>query len=245
MKLLSLGSVGLMACLAAGLASAAGSPRVDLKAVLADPTRPEADRARDEDRKPAAVIAAAGIKPGDTVAELAPGGGYFTRILTGAVGAKGHVYAMLGRPSPALESYATSHANLTLVSIKPGEITVPAPVDVVWTTLNYHDFKNSKVGESDAATLTNAAAFKALKPGGYYFIVDHQAAKGAGSSVTSTLHRIEDAAVISEVKAAGFVLDRESPILRHPADDHTLKVQESGIRGKTDQFVLRFRKPRG
>jgi predicted methyltransferase len=118
-------------------------------------------------------------------------------------------------------------------------------VDVVWTTLNYHDFKNSKVGESDAATLTNAAAFKALKPGGYYFIVDHQAAKGAGSSVTSTLHRIEDAAVISEVKAAGFVLDRESPILRHPADDHTLKVQESGIRGKTDQFVLRFRKPRG
>lgn len=245
MKLLSLGSVGLMACLAAGLASAAGSPRVDLKAVLADPTRPEADRARDEDRKPAAVIAAAGIKPGATVAELAPGGGYFTRILTGAVGAKGHVYAMLGRPSPVLEDYATSHTNLTLVSIKPGEITVPAPVDVVWTTLNYHDFKNSKVGESDAATLTNAAAFKALKPGGSYFIVDHQAARGAGSSVTSTLHRIEDAAVISEVKAAGFVLDRESPILRHPADDHTLKVQESGIRGKTDQFVLRFRKPRG
>ncbi|MDF0543067.1 methyltransferase [Sphingobium sp. H39-3-25] len=245
MKLLRLGSVGLMACLAAGLASAASSPRVDLKAVLADPARPEADRARDEDRRPAAVIAAAGIKPGDTVAELAPGGGYFTRILTGAVGAKGHVYAMLSRPSPALEEYAPSRPNLTLVSIKPGEITVPAPVDVVWTTLNYHDFKNAKVGENDAATLTNAAAFKALKPGGYYFIVDHQAAKGAGSSVTSTLHRIEDATVISEVKAAGFVLDRESPILRHSADEHTLKVQESGIRGKTDQFVLRFRKPRG
>ncbi|WP_336957795.1 methyltransferase [Sphingobium aquiterrae] len=243
MKAWQISGAALMACLAVGLASAAGGMRIDMKSLLADPGRPEADRVRDQDRKPAETIAASGLKPGDKVAELAPGGGYFTRILVGAVGAKGHVYAMLGRPSPALADYAASHANLSLVEIGPGEITVPEPVDVVWTTLNYHDFKNNKVGDSDAATLTNAAAFRALKPGGSYFIVDHQAAKGAGTTVTSTLHRIEDSAVISEVKAAGFVLDRQSPILRHPADDHSLKVQESGIRGKTDQFVLRFRKP--
>jgi predicted methyltransferase len=114
----------------------------------------------------------------------------------------------------------------------------------VWTTLNYHDFKNVKVGESDGAAAINAAAFRALKPGGTYLIVDHEAGPGVGASVTSTLHRIEGALVKREVEAAGFRLEAESPLLRHPADDHSQRVQESGIRGKTDQFVLRFRKPR-
>jgi predicted methyltransferase len=215
-----------------------------LAAAVADPSRPEADRVRDADRKPAELIAFAGVKDGSKVVELAPGGGYFTRILTGAVGAKGHVYAMVGRPSPALEDYAKTHANLTVVAIQPGEIKVPAPVDIVWTTLNYHDFKNNKQGETDLAAINNKAAFAALKPGGLYFVVDHQAAAGAGATVTSTLHRIEDAAVKAEVEAAGFKLDGQSTLLRHSADDHTLRVQESGIRGKTDQFVLRFRKPK-
>ncbi len=216
----------------------------DLKAVIADPSRPEADRVRDADRKPAELVAVAGVKPGSTIAELGPGGGYFTRILTGAVGPKGHVYAMVGRPSPTLNEYAASHPNMSVVEVQPGEIKVPAPVDMVWTTLNYHDFKNNKVGESDMAALINAAAFKALKPGGVYFVVDHQAAPGAGASVTSTLHRIEDAAVKKEVEAAGFKLDLQSPLLKHPADDHTLAVRETGVRGKTDQFILRFRKPK-
>ncbi|MBT2187610.1 class I SAM-dependent methyltransferase [Sphingobium nicotianae] len=222
----------------------AASAVVNLKTVLADPGRPDADKVRDADRKPAELIAFAGVKAGSTVAELGPGGGYFTRILTGAVGAKGHVYAMVGRPSPVLSDYAATHANLSVVSIQPGEINVPAPVDVVWTTLNYHDFKNNKVGDSDVAALTNAAAFKALKPGGVYFIVDHQAAPGAGTSVTSTLHRIEDKAVISEVEAVGFKLETRSALLAHAADDHTLAVRETGIRGKTDQFILKFRKPK-
>ena len=226
-----------------GAATAAPSG-MDIGAVLADPARPEADRVRDADRKPAELIAFAGVKKGSTIAELAPGGGYFTRILTGAVGAKGHVYAMVGRPSPVLAEYATTHPNLTMVVIQPGEVKVPAPVDIVWTTLNYHDFKNNKVGETDGATLTNAAAFKALKPGGVYFIVDHEAAPGAGTTVTSTLHRIESAAVRKEVEAAGFRLEAQSTLLAHADDDHSLKVQETGIRGKTDQFVLRFRKPK-
>jgi predicted methyltransferase len=212
--------------------------------VLADPARPEADRARDADRKPAELIAFSGVKKGSTVAELAPGGGYFTRILTGAVGPKGHIYAMVGRPSPALSDYAATRPNLSIVQIQSGEVNVPKPVDVVWTTLNYHDFKNAKVGDSDVARLTNAAAFKALKPGGLYLVVDHEAARGAGTSVTSTLHRIESEAVKREVEAVGFKLDAESPLLRHADDDHSLAVRETGVRGKTDQFVLRFRKPK-
>lgn len=215
-----------------------------LTTVLADPARPEADRVRDADRKPAELIAFSGVKKGSTVAELAPGGGYFTRILTGAVGPKGHIYAMVGRPSQTLSDYAATRPNLSIVQIQPGEVNVPKPVDVVWTTLNYHDFKNAKVGDSDVARLTNAAAFKALKPGGLYLVVDHEAARGAGTSVTSTLHRIESEAVKREVEAVGFKLDAESPLLRHADDDHSLAVRESGVRGKTDQFVLRFRKPK-
>jgi predicted methyltransferase len=230
--------------IAAACSAIAASGKSDLAAVLADPARPEADRVRDADRKPADVIAFSGLKKGAKVAELAPGGGYFTRILSGAVGPRGHVYAMAGKPSPALIDFAATHPNVSVVQIQPGEIKASEPVDVVWTTLNYHDFKNAKVGDSDAAALYNAAAFKALKPGGIYFIVDHQAAPGAGTSQTSILHRIEDVAVKKEVEAAGFKLDGESPLLHHAADDHTLKVVETGIRGKTDQFILRFRKPR-
>jgi len=230
--------------IAAACSAIAASGKSDLAAVLADPARPEADRVRDADRKPADVIAFSGLKNGAKVAELAPGGGYFTRILSGAVGPRGHVYAMAGKPSPALIDFAATHPNVSVVQIQPGEIKASEPVDIVWTTLNYHDFKNAKVGDSDAAALYNAAAFKALKPGGIYFIVDHQAAPGAGTSQTSTLHRIEDVAVKKEVEAAGFKLDGESPLLHHAADDHTLKVVETGIRGKTDQFILRFRKPR-
>ena len=94
------------------------------------------------------------------------------------------------------------------------------------------------------AQALNAEAFRVLKPGGTYLVVDHEAAEGAGVTQTSTLHRIEDAIVRREVQAAGFTLDGESNLLRHPADNHTAKVQETGIRGKTDQFILKFRKPR-
>ena len=221
------------------------APPPNFSAVLADPIRPPADVARDADRKPVELMQFAGIKPGMKIAELAPGGGYFTRLLTGAVGPDGRVYAVAGRASPALQELATKRPNLTVTVAPAGTIPMTEPVDVVWTTLNYHDFKNNKTPSGgDLAQALNAEAFRALKPGGIYLVVDHQTATGAGASQTSTLHRIEDAVVRSEVQAAGFVLDAESDLLRHPADDHTAKVQEAGIRGKTDQFVLRFRKPR-
>jgi predicted methyltransferase len=229
--------------LAGACATAPEAASVDYAAILADPIRPEADRARDADRKPAELIAFAGVGPGDTVAELAPGGGYFTRILSGVVGSGGTIYAIAGRASPTLEELARARPNVVVTVAQPGAIPVPEPVDVVWTTLNYHDFKNQTVGAGDGAAAINAAAFAALKPGGTYLVVDHDTAEGAGASQTSTLHRIEDALVRREVEAAGFRLDAESDLLRHPEDDHSLKVVETGIRGKTDQFVLRFRKP--
>ena len=224
------------------LAAKVASP--NYAAVLASSDRPAADTVRDADRKPAALMAFAKIKPGTLVAELIPGGGYYTRLLSLAVGPNGHVYTYGQRANPAVEAWAQGHPNVTEGIAGPGVGLAPVPVDVVWTTLNYHDLKNSKQGDRDTAAVINEAAFKALKPGGIYLINDHQTAKGIGTTQTATLHRIEDVAVIREVEAAGFKLDSRSAILAHPADDHTIKVVESGIRGKTDQFVLRFRKPR-
>lgn len=244
MRKVIIGTAIAAAIVAASGLSFASEPTSSFASILADPARPEADRARDADRKPAELVAFAKLRPGAQVAELAPGGGYFTRLLSAFVGPKGHIYAVAARPSAALTEIAGKHANVSIVAGAPGEIPVPGPVDMVWTTLNYHDFKNSKQGDSDAAALFNRAAFAALKPGGVYLIVDHQAAPGAGASVTSTLHRIEETVVKREVEAAGFRLDGESDLLRHAADDHSLKVVETGIRGKTDQFILRFRKPR-
>jgi predicted methyltransferase len=223
--------------------AAAVAAATDFAAILADPIRPDADKARDADRKPAETIAFAHVRDGTRVAELAPGGGYYTRILSGVVGPKGRVYAVTGRASPALQEIAQARPNVVVTVAAPGTIPVPEPVDVVWTTLNYHDFKNQKVGSGDGAAALNAAAFNALKRHGLYLIVDHEAGKGVGASVTSTLHRIEGDLVRREVEQAGFRLEARSDILRHPADNHSQRVVETGIRGKTDQFVFRFRKP--
>ena len=212
--------------------------------MLGNAERPEADKVRDADRKPAQVIAFAGVKAKTVVVELAPGGGYYTRLLCLTVGPEGHVYTFAGRPSPALDEWAKTHPNVTVQIGKAGERLAPVPVDVVFTALNYHDFKNAKDGTTDSAIKTNAAAFAALKPGGLYLINDHDSALGSGATTTSTLHRIEMAYVIKEVEAAGFKLVAKSDMLRHADDKHTLHEKDVA-RGKTDQFLLRFRKPKG
>src|SRR3954470_21840854 len=196
-------AIASVACLA-GLDGVARTAPIDFSSILADPIRPDADKARDADRKPAEVIAFGRVKAGSKVAELAPGGGYFTRILSGVVGAKGRIYAITSRPSPALQELAQARPNVVVTAAQPGTIPVPEPVDFVWTTLNYHDFKNQKVGDRDGAAAINQAAFNALKRHGIYLIVDHEAGKGVGAGVTSTLHRIEGDLVRREVERAGF-----------------------------------------
>jgi predicted methyltransferase len=229
----------------AGAAMAA--PPAYLTAAIAAPDRPEADTKRDADRKPAETLAIAGVKPGAKVVEILPGGGYFTRILSGAVGPKGHVAALfpiqvkdrLAKAAEALAPYAATHPN---VEVGFADLFKPFAegADVVFTAQNYHDFHNFP---GDGFALINKAVFDSLKPGGVYLVVDHVGADGTGSSQTKTLHRIEPAAITQEVEAAGFKLVETSDILKDPADDHTKSVFDPSIRGKTDQVILKFKKP--
>lgn len=216
-----------------------------IAAALADPAR--ADQANDDARRKAAeVIAFSGVAPGDTVVDLIPGQAYWARIFTGVVGPKGHVYAVWPAASakyavkakPALE--ARGLANVT-AQVDPAIITLPHPVDLVWTVQNYHDIPNE--GGEVAIAAVNAAVFKALKPGGTYVVIDHADAAGKGLADTNTLHRIDPASVKAGVLKAGFVFAGESDVLRNPADDHSLKVFDPAIRGHTDQFAFKFRKP--
>jgi predicted methyltransferase len=217
-----------------------------IASALADPARAD-QQGDDARRQAAALVAFSGLKPGQSVVDFLPGQGYWTRIFTGVVGAKGHVYAIwpaaasayAAKPLPALQ--ALNLTNVT-AAVDPALITVPAPVDLVWTVENYHDIPNKGGGEAALAAF-NAAVFKALKPGGTYIVVDHRAAAGSGLGATETLHRIDAATVKKQVLAAGFVFVGESTALLNPKDDHTLKVFDPAIRGKTDQFIYKFRKP--
>ena len=243
------------AALAAGLmialcATAASAQPAYVTAAVANPARPAADTARDPLRKPVDMMVFAQVKPGDHVLELIPGGGYFERIFSGAVGPSGHVYEAIpvmgaADASPKSNGIAADphFANITELNMSaPGDIAKDAPYDLIWTSQNYHDLHLTRL-HLDIAAL-DKSLFNALKPGGVFVIVDHAAALGSGTHDTDKMHRIDENLVKVEMKAAGFVLEDESNVLRNPADTHTLPVFDPAIRGHTDQFVLRFRRPR-
>jgi predicted methyltransferase len=238
--------------LAANCASAKSIP-ANIASAVADSSRPDADRQRDANRQPAETLEFAGVKSGAKIAELLPGGGYFTRLFSKAVGSSGHVYALVPAPladAPAdvpdfaarVKAIAADpvYSNVSVVVEPFSQLAVPVPVDMVWTSQNYHDLHNFPgldVG------VFNKMVFDDLKPGGIYLILDHAAAAGSGARDTKTLHRIDPETVKAEVLAAGFKLVGGSDLLHQPGDDHTLKVFDPSIRGKTDQFILKFQKP--
>ena len=230
-------------------ASAAPAPAY-VKAALSDAARPADDVKRDADRKPAEMLVFAGIKPGARVMDLIPGGGYFTRIFAKAVGPNGYVYAFqpteldhfFKDKQPPVVAVAAAYPNVSVIHAPINTLVAPESLDVVWTSQNYHDLKDDFFKPADAA-LVNKAVFNALKPGGLYVVLDHSAEKASGIRDTDTLHRIDEAVVKKEVAAAGFKLIGQSSALRNPKDSRTVKVFDPSIRGHTDQFILKFRKP--
>lgn len=227
--------------------SSVNEARTAIAAAVANPARPEEDRARDAARRPAELLAFARVAPGQRVVDLIPGGGYFTRLFSGTVGPQGRVIAALSSEAPAqyvamirpLAEDDAAWTNIDLLQQPAPQLRPDAPVDLVFTAQNYHDLHafGADVGAF------NRAIFAALRPGGLYVVIDHSAADGTGVTQASTLHRIEQQTVRAEIEAAGFVFDAESALLRNAEDPRTAVVFDPAIRGRTDQFVMRFRKP--
>lgn len=245
----------IVAAVAAGLAlgpAAFAAPKPYIAAALADPARGDM-KAVDAQRHTAELMEFSGVKPGDKVADLIPGSALFTRVFAKAVGPKGHVYMVWPdeyaheaasdvTASDALAKDA-HYGNISVVKQPAAAFATPAPVDLVFTAQNYHDYPDKFMGKVDPVTF-DKAVFKALKPGGVFLVVDHAAQVGSGMRDTETRHRIDPAIVRKQATSVGFVFQGESKVLANPADDHTKVVFDKTIRGHTDQFVLKFRKPK-
>ncbi len=239
---------GLLAAFCAASSLMAPVATFAADSTILDSGRSADEKARDADRKPLEMLEFAQVKPGQTVVDYIPGKGYFTRIFSNAVGSSGTVYAdtpqlvidkfkdKLPPPVSAEPGRANVHE-----TVAKGEDLGASKADLVWTSQNYHDV-HIWGGAKGTAEL-NKSVFNALKPGGLYVVLDHAGATGLGDAGMSKLHRIDEALVIKEVTAAGFILDGESKALRNPSDNHELNVFDPAIRSKTDQFILRFRKP--
>jgi predicted methyltransferase len=246
---LPIASALLSLSLIAGGALGAAAPAYVTQAV-ADPARPKADVDADAIRDPADTLAFAGVKPGMTVAELFPGGGYFTRMISDIVGPKGRIIGIenagwKGAVKADQEMIAGLAAKNVELQVEPfGQMAITQPVDLFWITQNYHDLKIAKYGAVDMAAF-NKHVFEALKPGGVYMVLDHQANPGTTLEQIAVLHRVEKAQVIAEVTAAGFKLAGEGKFLNRPGDDHSKPIFDKAIQGKTDQYALKFVKPKG
>jgi predicted methyltransferase len=219
-------------------------------AALADPARPAADTARDAARHPGELLAFAGISPGQQVGDFVMGGGYLTRILAAAVGPGGHVYAfqpgefIAFRKEYGAEQKTVDDAYANVDGITGPFAAPPFPVklDVIITVQNFHDLY-LKPFPAGTGARASKALFAALKPGGTLVVVDHSAAAGSGTTLSDPLHRIDRQPVIDELTGAGFKLEASSDLYARPADPRTANVFDPAIRGLTDQFTLRFRKP--
>ena len=233
-----------MKTLIAALAFALATP------ALAHPPRPAADIARDAARHPTELTAFAKIGKGSKVVDFLPGGGYFTRVFSAAVEPGGGVVAVIPPAAAGLDPAAAKavadmaadkdYGNISVVPAIGPDMT--GSIDVVWTAQNYHDMHAYLPPEGVAAF--NKSVFAALRRGGYFVIVDHVAVAGSPAVATAkTLHRIDPAVVKADMAAAGLVFDGESAVLANPTDAKTAMVFDPAIRGKTDQFAYRFRKP--
>ena len=220
-----------------------------MQELLADPGRSDSDKARDAARKPAEVVAFMQIEPGMTVMDVMAAGGWYTEVLSLAVGADGTVYAQ--NPAFMLEfrdgfndkALAARLADDRLANVERIDATVAASgvadgsVDVVFSALNFHD-TYYMAGEDAAAALLQSIKTK-LKPDGVLVLIDHN---GDPELDNAKLHRIPKDIVLRMAADAGYLLEAEGDMLSHPADDGSAMIFLKDIRGKTDRFVLLLRR---
>ncbi len=218
-----------------------------IQSALASPIRTEDDRENDESRKPDKFIQFIGLNSGETVAEINAGPGYYARIYPNIVGNDGHVFVtnakfvlgLFDGLQDRLTDSLNSVSNVTLSVQEDNDLSLPRLLDVAILNNIYHDLHWQ---ELDLARW-NSSIYRAVRPGGYYIVADHIAEAGSGDRDSSKLHRIDPTLVKKEILDAGFELIEESDIFRNPNDDHTLMIVDPGIRGQTDRFLFKFRKP--
>ena len=225
-------------------------PPADLRSLLASDSRSAEDQARDAGRKPADVVEFLGIESGMRVIDVIAAGGYYTEVLSLAVGSDGHVVAQ--NPPVILEM--REGANEKAISARLADNRLPnvsrmntglediasqvGTYDAALTALNFHDIYNGRSPEAAVATLTAINAL--LKPGGVFGVIDHA---GAADADNAALHRIEKSIAVETAEAAGFIVEGDSDLLANADDDGTQMVFAEGLRGNTDRFVLKLRKP--
>jgi len=237
------------------IAKEAPTPHTSIAAAIADPGRPATDREQDATRKPAEILGFLGVVPGMRVLDAFSAGGYYTELLARIVGSEGEVIAYNNPPYAkfAEKGIAARYAGNRLPNARQVTSTLeqlelePASLDAAIFVMSYHDLYWRPADGSWPPTdpsLLLAKLYAALKPGGVILVQDHVAAPGGEvSEVVDRLHRIDPTVVKRDFERAGFEFESASDALTHPADDHTINVFNPAIRGKTDQFVFRFRKP--
>jgi predicted methyltransferase len=250
MKLLKQASWTVTLCVLggalSGIASAQDEQVARMRTALASPDRPAADKERDAARKPIETIQFLGIKSGQTVLEMFAVGGWFTEVLSAAVGPTGKVYAQNPTFFTSRQGFAEGEkarndrlGNVTPIHGEVSEAKINGTVDAALTALNLHDIYNGQGGEAAAVALCKSV-YDALKPGGVFGVIDHV---GIAGQDNATMHRIQVQQARDVLTKAGFRIEAESNILQNPADDHTKGVRDPSLSRHTDQFLIRARKP--
>lgn len=240
--------------LALGAVPAWAEPANVAAAVANTGARSEANLKLDESRKPAELLSFLGLERGDQVIDMFGLNRYWAEIIAPAIGPEGRLIVwqptqfMNDKRKAEFEAFAAKAGNVALIStpFEAPRIGTNA-YDFMIMNLDYHDVywqnperKITRM-EPDAWLKT---LYAAMKPGAVVGIIDHVANPGGDTrEVVEKLHRIDPAVVRADFERAGFVLEAESPLLRNPADDHSLLVFDEKIRGKTDRFIFKFRKP--
>ena len=240
-----------------GIAAATSEPdpSVAIDTALASPDRPEADRAQDERRKAREFLEFAGIEPGMKVFDAFAAGGYYTELLSRIVGEGGSViaynnaaYARFAAKGIEARYAGNRLPNVQQLTVEVDQLELPpGSLDAVFFVMSYHDLYWRPLDRSwpptDPAQMLRKL-HAALKVGGVVIVQDHVAVPGGDTAaVVDRLHRIDPEVVRRDFKAAGFALEAESPMLARPDDDHAKQVFDPDIRGRTDRFVFRFRRP--
>ena len=251
------------AALAIAVAAACASPpapapeaapaSIDYAVIVDTPDRPDADLLADANRKPAAVLGLFSPQPGDTVLEIEAGAGYYTELLSRAVGETGKVYMQNPAGFDAFIGEAVKQrlegrlANVTYLKSNFDTFAVPdASADIVTWFQGPHELWYKPEGNPEGLgdpDRSFAEIARVLKSGGQFVVIDHVAPAGAPPTTGNDTHRIDPAIIRAHAEAAGLILETESGLLRNPADDGLTNVFDPAIRGKTDQALLIFRKP--